>query len=153
MTDIDNESIARSIMSLVRVVYKDTFGSNHHPHHMHQNPHGLPPSQIHVLVSLTKNPSMNMTELARALNVSVQQISKVVDELVKKGLVRRTLSETNRRMVFVELTEKGEAISQHQIKQRAQMIDDFFSDLTPEQKRTVLEALTIFREYIQKKMQ
>ena len=50
---------------------------------------------------------VTMSELSRMLLVSNGNATTVVDRLEKDGLVRRTQSETDRRTVFVALTDEG----------------------------------------------
>ncbi len=50
---------------------------------------------------------VTMSELSRMLLVSNGNATAVVDRLEKDGLARRTPSETDRRTVFVALTDEG----------------------------------------------
>ena len=64
---------------------------------------------------------VTMSELSRMLLVSNGNATTVVDRLEKDGLVLRTPSETDRRTVFVALTETGLAqfeiyAAQHEVE-------------------------------------
>lgn len=65
--------------------------------------------QILVLDALQNKDKMNVSELADALGLSNAAISSSVDQLVHLGFVDRSRCETDRRLVFVSLTEDGEA--------------------------------------------
>ena len=61
-----------------------------------------------VLAALyRRRDGVTMSELSRMLLVSNGNATAVVDRLEKAGLLRRRSSETDRRTVFVALTDKG----------------------------------------------
>lgn len=60
-----------------------------------------------VLAELHRLGQLTMSELSRALLVSNGNTTTVVDRLERDGLVSRTTSPTDRRIVRVELTEPG----------------------------------------------
>src|SRR5512138_1156151 len=65
--------------------------------------------QFHVLRYVRRGPG-SMAELATAKNISRPAISQAVDVLVKKGLVTRAQSTTDRRYVELTLTDSGNAL-------------------------------------------
>ena len=61
-----------------------------------------------VLAALyRRRDAVTMSELSRMLLVSNGNATAVVDRLEKDGVLRRRASETDRRTVFVALTDKG----------------------------------------------
>ncbi len=69
---------------------------------------GLTPTQVHALADLWQHPALPMSELAEHLQITRSTATRIVDVLVKKGLVARTVSREDRRRQEVELTNKGE---------------------------------------------
>lgn len=63
--------------------------------------------QLSALTSLSELGMMNMTQLSRQIDVSNQQLTKIVDVLVNKGMVERKYDPNNRRVVLVDLSESG----------------------------------------------
>lgn len=63
--------------------------------------------QLSTLTALNDNGQLNMTNLAKEVGVSNQQLTKIVDVLVQRDLVQRGYNPNNRRVVLVQLTEKG----------------------------------------------
>ncbi|HHT20877.1 MAG TPA: MarR family transcriptional regulator [Tissierellia bacterium] len=63
--------------------------------------------QLATLTALNDKGELNMTNLAREVGVSNQQLTKIVDVLVKRKLVQRGYNPNNRRVVLVSLTESG----------------------------------------------
>ncbi len=146
MLDIDKNQIAQNIMSIVHLLYKATFVV---PPRM--NCATIPPTQMQALISLKVNQSMNMTELAGTLRISIQQLTKVVHALVEKKLVVRKSALSNRRLVLIELTDEGYDLIDQIIKGKAESVAHFLSGLTTSQTKIVLEALTIINSLLIKK--
>lgn len=61
--------------------------------------------QMDVVLHLATHGPRTMTELAAGLEVGKAAVTEMVERLVIKGLVRRDVSATDRRVTIVELTE------------------------------------------------
>ena len=70
---------------------------------------GVPISmtQLTCLNILNKQDRLTMSELADDLNMSNQQLTKVVDALVDFDMAKRSVEPSNRRKIYAEITEKG----------------------------------------------
>lgn len=75
---------------------------------------------------------VTMSELSRMLLVSNGNATAVVDRLERDGLVRRTPSETDRRTVFVALTEAGLARFEALAAGHEAEVDRLFAHLSDE---------------------
>jgi DNA-binding MarR family transcriptional regulator len=67
----------------------------------------LYPSEIHAIEAIGKYPEVHMAELARILGVTRGAIQQTVGRLVKKRMVEKFMDESDRKKVYLELTEKG----------------------------------------------
>lgn len=63
--------------------------------------------QLYALTVLYEKGKMNMTSLAREIDVSNQQLTKIVDVLVNRQMIERSYDPNNRRIVLVSLTKSG----------------------------------------------
>lgn len=63
--------------------------------------------QLATLTALNDKGELNMTNLAREVGVSNQQLTKIIDVLVKRKFVQRGYNPKNRRVVLVSLTDLG----------------------------------------------
>jgi DNA-binding MarR family transcriptional regulator len=73
---------------------------------------GLTP-QRYLLLLLVKGAEdgserATISELARRLHLAQSTVTELVDRTEHEGLVRRSASENDRRVVYVELTEEGD---------------------------------------------
>lgn len=86
---------------------------------------------------------VTMSELSRLLLVSNGNATAVVDRLEKDGLVRRRPSDTDRRTIFVALTEDGLAAFDRMAAEHEAEIDRLMGDLSDED---LDQITTIFRK-------
>ncbi len=68
-------------------------------------------SQVMVLFTLRHMGTQLTSELARRYNVTNPTMTRIVDELVKKGLVERRPDKRDRRCILLELTEAGRELA------------------------------------------
>jgi DNA-binding MarR family transcriptional regulator len=64
-------------------------------------------AQFELLIELYAGGPMHAGELAEAVEVSAATVSGMLDGLSEAGLVERTRSESDRRIVVVKLTRRG----------------------------------------------
>lgn len=74
--------------------------------------HGLSPSGLNALVLLARAGAKGhpLCELSRMLLVSAANITGVVDNLSRKGFVRRAMDHRDRRVRIAKITPAGEAL-------------------------------------------
>ncbi|MBS0313820.1 MAG: MarR family transcriptional regulator [Burkholderiales bacterium] len=70
-------------------------------------PHGLTSAQWGPLMHLRRAGGATVVELARWQNLDAGAMTRLLDRLERKGLCRRRRSESDRRVVNVELTPAG----------------------------------------------
>ncbi len=96
------------------------------------------PGEFTVLWLIWRNPGMKQGTIARSLQIKPAHMTKLVDRLVKAGLVSRTSDSEDRRVVRLDLSAEGIAfvsdrkatfLDLHQAE-RATLDDQEFSDLT-----------------------
>lgn len=75
-------------------------------------PDGLTPAQWGPLFKLFFGSATTVADLARQLEMDPGATTRLLDRLEAKGLCRRVRSESDRRVVNVELTPEGSAVAQ-----------------------------------------
>ena len=68
---------------------------------------GLTASQMFILRFLMYSSQAKASDIARASGLSPGAVTQVCDELVKDGLVERTRSQDDRRVVHIQITDQG----------------------------------------------
>ncbi len=72
--------------------------------------YGISVSQCHTLEALGEHGTQTMHALAENLHLAVSTVTRVVDQLVDKGLAERHTGATDRRVCEVALTPSGEKL-------------------------------------------
>ncbi len=71
---------------------------------------GISVSQCYVLEALHTHGPLTMNELAKKMYLKISTMTRVVEQLVKKGYVRREEGLNDRRVRLINLTKEGKAI-------------------------------------------
>jgi DNA-binding MarR family transcriptional regulator len=86
------------------------------------------------------------TSLAELQGVTLPGISKMVDVLVERGLVRREPSKTDRRQAKLILTDEGKKIYEHSRKTAQAKLNEMIVLLTSDRKRALMAGLLVLKE-------
>ena len=90
---------------------------------------GLTKPQFFILNLLSKRGKCTVSELADEMFVKPSAITTMIDRLYKSGFVLRHRDEEDRRVVYVQLSEKGEAMLQHARAERRKIIERYLRQL------------------------
>jgi DNA-binding MarR family transcriptional regulator len=98
------------------------------------------PGQFRVLGALAEGPK-RMSELAEITRTSSANITGIVDRLAERGIIERTRSESDRRVVDVALTEKGRAMMAEGMRVFCGRVAEVMAPLTPDEQRELARLL------------
>jgi DNA-binding MarR family transcriptional regulator len=101
---------------------------------------GLTMAQYRLLAALSRR-VFAAGELATYLGVAASTVSGLLVPLVRRGLVERHQTASDRRMVAIRLTESGRHCYVTMEGQVHRYLDRLFGQLTPEAKRALLIGL------------
>ena len=108
-------------------------------------PHGLSKAttQYAVLGWLAALPEQGASfqDLMGCLELSASDISRVAGELAKAGLVRKLNVPTDRREVYLQLTDAGREVSQRATPVVQRFASDLASAFTPDQVKLLSDLL------------
>ena len=99
--------------------------------------HDLTPSQFGVLEALYHLGPMHQCDLGARILKSSGNMTLVIDNLEKRGLVRRERSAEDRRVIRVHLTDAGERIIRRVFPVHADAITRRLAVLTQEEQRAL----------------
>ena len=108
--------------------------------------HGLTMWAYAVLLGLGEQPVHTQAALARAVRADKTRIIPVLDDLQRRGLIRREPDPADRRVNLVQLTPAGASLrdrAQHDIQAQEQRL---LADLPAEDRRTFLRVLQTLSE-------
>ena len=81
------------------------------------------------------------SEIARTTGMTRGAVSKLIDKTIKKGLVSRRESKSDRRYQVIKLTKKGKALVPKLDKMTNAMNEHYFSCLTITEQKTLERLL------------
>jgi MarR family transcriptional regulator, 2-MHQ and catechol-resistance regulon repressor len=102
--------------------------------HRHLDEWGLTISQFGVLDALLHLGATSQKDLAQRILRSSGNLTMVIGNLEKRGLVRRERSTSDRRVLLVYLTTEGEYLINEVFPKHVEIIKNEFSILTDEEK-------------------
>jgi len=106
------------------------------------------PGTIFTLGALSHHEKLTMTGIGCHLSIPKPHVTALVDKLIKDDLVERLLDPNDRRIIFIQLTEKGR-ITLKEIKQLiSKELRDKLSLLTTEQMNVLSQASQQVKEIL-----
>lgn len=101
----------------------------------------LTPGRFSLLTLLGANPGINQTDLSRAVGLDKSTLTPALDQLEKKGLVRRQRTAADRRTYALALTPAGEALLAELTAKVEQHEKNIVAALGPADRRTLNRLL------------
>jgi DNA-binding MarR family transcriptional regulator len=103
---------------------------------------GINQTQFNLLSQLDRAPEgIRMGEVARRTVVTGSNVTVVVDDLERRGLVMRQTAEGDRRATVITLTEKGRTAFASMAPIHAGWIEEIFAELPKHEKRELVQRL------------
>jgi DNA-binding MarR family transcriptional regulator len=110
---------------------------------------GLTVSEFKLLRALNRDKAVAAGELAKRVDLSSSRLTRILDGMVKKGIVTRVAAEDDRRVIEVSLTEGGQRIQQTLNEKYVQTHQDILGLLPPGGGESVIVALEKLGEAMQ----
>jgi DNA-binding MarR family transcriptional regulator len=113
--------------------------------------HGLTSTDFDTLMRLARSAQhrLRMSDLAAQTALSTSGITRIVDRLERRGLIRRDLSPTDRRSYWAALTDSGYDLLCADLPPLLDIIQRCFIDpLTPELSDALANALRAVRDAV-----
>jgi DNA-binding MarR family transcriptional regulator len=110
--------------------------------------------QLLILRELFMNQPMMLSTLAKAVDLSNSTVSGIVDRLELKGLVQRQRDEADRRIVWINTTEKCQQMKQKQLEKfHDDFQKEFLALITEEQHHIMRELFEKIIVLMEKKLE
>ena len=107
----------------------------------------LTSNDMHVIHAIGVGTKKNMSSIAKELSVTVGTLTISMNSLVKKGYVKRERSEKDRRVVFIQLTNKGRMAYHHHAEFHRQMTEAVIAELNENETDVLVKALDGLRKF------
>jgi DNA-binding MarR family transcriptional regulator len=108
-------------------------------------------TEFHIIENIGSSRERTMSETAKDLKVTSGTLTTGIDNLVKKGYVKRKRSVDDKRRVVIALTPKGEeAYASHEAFHQ-EMVEHTLMNLSDEQEEVLVQALFNVDQYFKGK--
>ncbi len=101
--------------------------------------------ELHAIGLVGRLGAPTMSELARRGRVTNGAMTAMVNKLVKKGYAKRSRNNSDRRVVHVELTERGRRANRHHYKFHEQINARIMAVLSESEQR---QAIRLMRKIV-----
>lgn len=98
-------------------------------------------NDIHVIRAIGMNEKKNMSMIAKELAVTIGTLTISINSLVRKGYVIKERSQKDKRVVFVNLSSKGEAAFSRNEELYDQMVNSMLEDLEDNEMDILMKSL------------
>ena len=107
---------------------------------------GLTPAQFGVLEALYNKGDLRICELIEKILTTSGNITVVIKNLEKEGLIKKKPDPNDKRSCIVSLTEEGKKIIEDILPDHIKNIKGIFDILTDEEKNTLKTILKKFKD-------
>ena len=108
-------------------------------------------SELHVIEAVGIDRILPMSAIAAKLDVTVGTLTIAMNNLVKKGHIKRLRSDEDRRVVLIELTELGKEAYYHHEAFHNEMIAFTLDRLSEEESDVLVRSLSKITHYFNEK--
>ena len=105
-------------------------------------------TEIHTIAAVGLYGSKTMSEIAAELEITMGTLTTAVDKLIKKGYMERSRSDTDRRIVNVNLTRRGKLAYRIHEKFHLDMARTIVEDFSDEEEDILLIALRKLNKHL-----
>jgi DNA-binding MarR family transcriptional regulator len=98
-------------------------------------------TEVRTINAIGINKPKKMSEVAIDLNITVGTLTTSINRLVKKGYVKRIKVEDDRRIVQIQLTDKGKSVYNTHKDFHYEIIKNMISGLNKNEQDILIESL------------
>lgn len=109
-----------------------------------------PPAGFLSMVYIYMNGSCTMSELTHILCCSKQQTTQTVDKLIQSGFVSRKSHDSDRRKVWIVLTDEGRSVVEGAMKTFSQVFVEMLELLSDEEFNELSNAIDVMNKTFRK---
>jgi MarR family transcriptional regulator, organic hydroperoxide resistance regulator len=101
-----------------------------------------------LIGTLVHHGEMKVSDLSEKLGLSNSTVSGILDRLEDQGMVERTRSKEDRRVVYIKVTDECRKQSQKQFEEVNKLIEQMMDKATPEELDIILEGMNTLEKVV-----
>ncbi|RDW16236.1 MarR family winged helix-turn-helix transcriptional regulator [Oceanobacillus chungangensis] len=103
--------------------------------------HGMKSSDFAVIEAVYSKGKQTIRQISEAVLINTGSITYVIDKLENNGLVERINCKEDRRVVYIQITDKGKELMDEIFPKHQQVIESLFEGISAEEKEIVINVL------------
>lgn len=107
--------------------------------------------EMHTIEAIAQDGSLSSNQVAKNLKVTPGTLTVAIQGLEKKGYVKRVKSDKDRRVVLLQLTDRGQAIYQVHKDFHQEMVEETLTGLDPKEVEVLTKGLNNLQQFLLKK--
>lgn len=108
-------------------------------------------TEVHTIDAIGKNEPKTMGMVAGKLEITVGTLTTAINRLVKKEYVERHRNDNDRRIVLIQLTEKGKLVFDSHEDFHREMIKNLLKDVNLTDDSELIRAMANLRDFFKNK--
>lgn len=110
-------------------------------------------TEIHIIEKIAAEQPSRMSAIAKSVGVTLATLTVACDKLESKGLIQRTRDTSDKRVVNISLTPRGEAIHAYHKKFHERMISAALSELSESETALLASSLQKLQSFFEQQDQ
>jgi DNA-binding MarR family transcriptional regulator len=135
---VDSKTQALETLKLFRIIFKS---ANRHFHEIEKLA-GIGGASLWALAEIVETDKLTVTDLASHMSIHQSTASNLLDKLEAEGYINRVKSTSDRRVVYLEASERGRAVLKKAPLPHRGILPDALMRLNPETLAQLYEHLT-----------
>ncbi|MEN1968083.1 MarR family transcriptional regulator [Lentibacillus sp. N15] len=103
--------------------------------------YGVSTTEFTILEALYHKGKLTVQQICDAVLINSGSMTYVIDKLQKRGLLERSASEHDRRVVHVHITDEGKQLMDDIFPKHQAVIEEIFTDIEPDEKQKLIDLL------------
>ena len=143
MDEIKLEAIVQNFISIIPLFKKKLLHDN-----CKFDKGNLNHSHFQILAVLKKGGQQPISEVAKKLFISTPNMTKLLNKLIDEGMIERIPGEKDRRIININLTEKGSTYLKNSFLEIQSSLKDKISSLPDEKLDKLNDSLLTLKEVL-----
>lgn len=109
---------------------------------------GLTGPQLTVIKLLESFDDLSLSSLSERIRAQNSTVTGIIDRMEREGLVRRERSTTDRRVVHIRLSDKGQKLARQIKVEPMEIFRDALASLSPSDLRDLLRIMSKLQRFV-----
>lgn len=135
------EDLTKPISLALADITARLFANCNEKESLHATKHGISTVEFRCIRILAEKKQLSVNQLAQEMSITSSRVTRIIDGLVAKKLVRRVIDKADRRVFNLSLTPKGEKLAQQCIDEHIKIHEEIIRNIPAIYHQSMIELL------------